>query len=100
LAPPYCTPSLHDALPISIAFINADKRGAAQIFLDSSDGKGWKFEEILEVLNDPDIRFTTAPENLMRYASFMADVGSIKNRPKTRSEEHTSELQSRFDLVC
>src|SRR5699024_11313770 len=26
--------------------------------------------------------------------------GPVPNRQKTRSEEHTSELQSRFDLVC
>ena len=35
----------------------------------------------MEVLNDPDVRFTTSPESLMTYANFMADVGSIKNRP-------------------
>src|SRR5699024_12276253 len=26
--------------------------------------------------------------------------GHERNRPQNRSEEHTSELQSRFDLVC
>ena len=34
-----------------------------------------KLEEVLEVLNDPDVRYTTSPENLMKYADFMADVG-------------------------
>src|SRR5699024_12011074 len=34
----------------------------------------------------------------VKYVSnFFSNIGDIKN---TRSEEHTSELQSRFDLVC
>jgi hypothetical protein len=64
----------------AIAFINADKRAAAQVFLDM-ESQGMTLDEVLEVLNDPDIRYTTSPENLMKYADFMADVGSIKRRP-------------------
>jgi NitT/TauT family transport system substrate-binding protein len=69
------------ALEAAIAFINADKKAAAEVYLQSEEGKGWKMDDLMEVLNDPDIRFTTSPENLMTYANFMADVGSIKNRP-------------------
>jgi NitT/TauT family transport system substrate-binding protein len=68
------------ALQEAIAFINADKRGAAQTFLDM-EGQGLKLEEVLEILNDPDVRYTTSPESLMKYADFMATVGSIKARP-------------------
>jgi NitT/TauT family transport system substrate-binding protein len=68
------------ALEAAIAFINADKRAAAQTFLDM-EGQGMQLEEVLEVLNDPDIRYTTSPENLMKYAEFMASVGSIKAKP-------------------
>jgi len=89
----YTTSKFHDdnpktygailkALEKAIAFINTDRHGAARIFHESSDGKGWTFNEIVDVLGDPDIRFTTSPENLMKYANFMADVGSIKTRPK------------------
>jgi NitT/TauT family transport system substrate-binding protein len=70
------------ALQAAIVFINADKKAAAEVFLQSEEGKGWKMDDLMEVLNDPDIRFTTSPENLMTYANFMADVGSIRNRPK------------------
>jgi NitT/TauT family transport system substrate-binding protein len=87
----YATTKFHDdnpkvfaallkALQEAIAFINADKRAAAQIFLDM-EGQGMKLEEILEVLNDPDMRFTTSPENVMKYADFMAGVGSLKQKP-------------------
>jgi NitT/TauT family transport system substrate-binding protein len=89
----YTTGRFHDANPKvyaavlkaleqAIAFINADKRGAAQIFLQSSDAKGWKLEEVLDILDDKDVRFTTSPENVMTYANFMADVGTIKRRPQ------------------
>jgi NitT/TauT family transport system substrate-binding protein len=70
-----------DALTESIAMINADKRAAARIFLDSSDGKGWTEDEIVAVLDDPDNKFTTAPQNVMTYANFMNDVGTLKARP-------------------
>jgi NitT/TauT family transport system substrate-binding protein len=89
----YATSKFHDANPKvfgalvkalqeAIAFINADKRAAAQIFLEM-EGQGMKLEEILEVLGDPDMRFTTSPENVMKYAEFMAGVGSLKQRPAT-----------------
>jgi len=69
------------ALQASIALINADKKAAAGVFLASEEGKGWKIDDLMEILNDPDVRFTTSPESVMTYANFMADVGSIKQRP-------------------
>ena len=38
-------------------------------------------EELVEVLRDPDIRFTTTPENTHKYAEFMREIGSIENQP-------------------
>jgi NitT/TauT family transport system substrate-binding protein len=70
------------ALQAAIDFINKDKRAAADVFLASDEGKGWKLDDLMDVLNDPDIRFTTSPESVMKYANFMADVGSIRVRPE------------------
>src|ERR1700733_6286969 len=62
--------------------IVADKKTAAEILLASTGGqKGFSVNEIVEVLNDPHVKFTTTPENVMKYATFMHDVGSIKNQP-------------------
>ncbi|HTW63240.1 MAG TPA: ABC transporter substrate-binding protein [Bryobacteraceae bacterium] len=62
--------------------IMSDKKTAAEILLASTGGeKGFSVGEIVEVLNDPHVKFTTTPENTMKYATFMHDVGSIKNRP-------------------
>jgi NitT/TauT family transport system substrate-binding protein len=80
------------ALQSAIDFINADKKAAAAVFLGSSEGKGWKLEDVMEVLDDPDVRFTTSPENVMTYANFMADVGSIKTRPKAWQEMFFPEI--------
>lgn len=61
--------------------IVADKKTAAEILLASAGEKGFSVEEIVEVLSDPHIKFTTTPENVMKYADFMHAVGSVKNRP-------------------
>jgi NitT/TauT family transport system substrate-binding protein len=64
--------------------IIADKATAAQILLDSTGGdKGFSVDEIVDVLNDPHTKFTTTPENLMKYASFMHSIGSIQNQPSS-----------------
>jgi NitT/TauT family transport system substrate-binding protein len=92
----YTTGKFHDANPKlyaaflkafeeSLRIINADKRAAAQTFLDM-EKQGLSLEEVLEILNDPDVRYTTSPENVMKYADFMAGVGSLKARPATWQE--------------
>ena len=62
--------------------IAADKKSAAELLSD----KGFSVPEIVEVLNDPHIKFTTTPENVMKYADFMYSIGSIKNRPASMSD--------------
>jgi NitT/TauT family transport system substrate-binding protein len=68
------------ALDEANRMILADKNMAAELLL-TSEGGGLTREEIVEVLNDPHVKFTTTPENLMKYADFMAGEGSIKNHP-------------------
>ena len=80
------------ALQAAIDFINADKKAAAEVFLKSGEGRGWKLEDLMEILNDPDVRFTTSPESVMKYANFMADVGSIKARPARWQEMFFPEI--------
>jgi NitT/TauT family transport system substrate-binding protein len=33
------------------------------------------------VLTDPDIRFSTTPANVLRYARFMHSIGSLREEP-------------------
>src|SRR5699024_12864466 len=67
------TLSLHDALPISI------------------------FQQVIHT--DIQIPVTAKIEKVVRFRIGLYRIVSKRIR-KSRSEEHTSELQSRFDLVC
>jgi NitT/TauT family transport system substrate-binding protein len=77
-------PKLYDAfvkaLDEASAQINRDKKAAAEAYLRISRDKSTP-AEILAMLNDPDIVFTTTPQNVMKYVDFMAKVGSIKVKP-------------------
>ncbi len=68
------------ALDEATAQINQDKRKAAQTYLRISKDKD-SLEDILKMLNDPEIRYTTTPNNTMKYVDFMHKVGSIKVKP-------------------
>lgn len=69
------------ALAEADRIIVADKPAAARILLDATAGKGFSVQEIVDVLGDPQIRFTTTPENVMKYAVFMHNIGSLRRRP-------------------
>src|SRR5699024_12520565 len=71
------TLSLHDALPIS-------GMGLKEVEIDFSKSKN----NMIMLLGNNASGKTTIMSNLNPY------------RETNRSEEHTSELQSRFDLVC
>ena len=87
----YTTSKFHDANPkVYAAFlaafteamrlINADKKAAAETFI-ALEGQGMKLDEVMEVLDDKDVRFTTSPEAMMKYAEFMHGVGTLKVKP-------------------
>src|SRR5699024_11554409 len=94
--PPHCCPlALHDALPISAGSVmaNADRispssSGVSHFSLCASDPKT--------------VRTSMLP--VSGALQFIDSGPRSGDRPMIsasgRSEEHTSELQSRFDLVC
>ncbi len=68
------------ALGESIDFINRNRREAAEIYLQASHDK-MSVDEVLAILNDPQVVFTTVPQNVMVYADFMYKDGMIKVKP-------------------
>jgi len=68
------------ALDESIALINKDKKWAAQAYLRISKDKD-SLDDIVKMLEDPGVKFTTTPQNTMKYADFMNKIGSIKAKP-------------------
>ena len=81
------------ALEEAIAAINANKQAAAEAYLRISKDKD-SVQEILGMLNDPKIVFTTTPQNMMKYVDFMAKVGTIKVKPESWKEMFFPNAQS------
>ena len=77
-------PKLYDAfgkaLDEAIAEINRDKRAAAEAYLRISKDKD-SVDNILRMLSDPTIIYTTTPQNMMKFAEFMQKTGAIKTKP-------------------
>lgn len=67
----------------AVDYINKDKRGAAQVYYDSIGGKGETIDEIMATLSDPKNVITMVPQNTFKYAQFMNEIGSLKNKPNS-----------------
>jgi NitT/TauT family transport system substrate-binding protein len=90
-------PKLYDAfvkaLDDAIAQINRDKRVAAETYLRMSKDKD-TLPDILAMLNDPEIVYTTTPQNVMKYVDFMFKSGSIKAKPDSWKDLFFPDAQS------
>src|SRR5699024_11429837 len=90
--------SLHDALPISRP-ARAGVRSIGTIFFTQPAyrGKLGNYESVKR--NDP-CRPEDLHEGKRKRAHWSNPCTSRRHPGRRRSEEHTSELQSRLDLVC
>lgn len=61
-------------------FINADRAEAARIFVKLDNSK-LPVPFVEEILADPDIVYSAAPQNITRFSDFLARTGSIAVRP-------------------
>src|SRR5699024_12182531 len=74
------TLSLHDALPI---LYPGQKVMQTEVVLERAESLPGRKVSVISIADDMQIR-----------------LAEVCLQPPLRSEEHTSELQSRFDLVC
>jgi NitT/TauT family transport system substrate-binding protein len=74
------------ALTRAQEMIGEDKQAAAKILLADMGGKGWSIDDLVQILNDPTTIYTAKPENVLAYANFMYQVGSIKHKPNLIDE--------------
>src|SRR5438034_3333459 len=85
--PKIYTLSLHDALPIYGTLVREGR-----------------LEELIALENKTELVVENASEDLLRKIDHLAKESNARviehRRSTTRSEEHTSELQSHSDLVC
>jgi len=70
-----------DAFKEATDWINANHQAAAELYLAMTKDKNSTVDDILEILNDPDIKYTLTPNNIMKYVEFMHKIGSIKVSP-------------------
>jgi sulfonate transport system substrate-binding protein len=71
------------ALEEANAVIRNDPKTAAEILTKAESSAGFSADEIVDVLTAPDIKFTTTPENVEKYAKFMHAIGSIRVEPQS-----------------
>ena len=82
------TAAYHDANPEVVAaviaaleeaqqFIQREPAAAADILVGVNGNAGLPPEEIAAMLQDPDIHFTSTPQNIKRYADFMRSIGTL-----------------------
>jgi NitT/TauT family transport system substrate-binding protein len=67
------------------ALIAHDRQKAAAIYLAVSKQKA-SAAEIMQILSDPNSKFSTIPDGTMKYAEFMFRVGTIKAKPANWKE--------------
>lgn len=71
-----------DALREATDMVNADRKRAAEIYVQEGGNKE-KVDFLLKIMNDPQVHYTMAPENVLPYARFMHKVGTLKHDPRS-----------------
>jgi NitT/TauT family transport system substrate-binding protein len=84
-ANPKLTAAFVAAMEDACALIAKDKRKAAEIYNAVAKVKQ-PVDETMKILNDPNTKFSVVPDGTMRYAEFMARVGTIKAKPASWKE--------------
>jgi len=85
--------SVLKALDEAIDVIIDDKEDAAEILMASIGEEGFSRDELVALMNESGTKFTTTPENVMKYAAFMHDIGSIQKRPGSWKDMFFPEIQ-------
>src|SRR5260221_6993430 len=83
--------ALVDALGEATAILNADKRAAASLWLEDSRSK-LPLDMVHEILAGPEVKWTMTPEQTMKYAGFMAEIGAIKVKPDSWKDLFFAEI--------
>jgi NitT/TauT family transport system substrate-binding protein len=80
------------ALREATEMVNKDKKWAAEAYLRLSKDK-MPLDELMEIIQRPDVQFTTKLTPIDSMIQFMARTGNFKNKPKSASELLFAEAQ-------
>jgi ABC-type nitrate/sulfonate/bicarbonate transport system substrate-binding protein len=73
--------------------LGKDVKVASQYWIDDVKSK-MTVEKVAEVATGPQVKWTMAPENTMKFAEFMHSVGSIKTMPSSWKDLFFPEIHS------
>jgi NitT/TauT family transport system substrate-binding protein len=71
------------ALNEANAFIKANPRKAAEIYIAMAKEKRSTLDEMEKMVSDPDVDYTTTPINVMKFVDFMNLAGTVKRKPSS-----------------
>ena len=71
------------ALEEANAFIKANPRKAAEIYLAMTKEKRSTLDEMEKMVTDPDVDYTTTPINVMKFVEFMNLAGTVRRKPSS-----------------
>ena len=63
------------------AFIKREPKASAEIYLKLISDRKNSADDLVTMITDPDIDYTTTPANLMKHAEFMHRVGRLRRLP-------------------
>ena len=69
------------ALEESNAWIKANPRQAAEIYIAMTKEKRSTLDEIEKMVTDPDVDYTTTPIGVMKFIEFMNLAGTVRKKP-------------------
>ena len=69
------------AVDDAMAWINADKKRAAQLYVSMSGDKKTPEDELVAMMSSPGFEYTRTPMKVGKLFDFMARIGSIKTKP-------------------
>jgi NitT/TauT family transport system substrate-binding protein len=90
-ANPKVTGAVFTALSEAEEFINKNAGEAAQIYVKTTKEKRSSLEEMTKFISDPDNVWTISPQQSMKYAAFMHNVGTMKRLPSSWKDMYMPE---------
>jgi len=88
---PQLAAAIVDAVRDAIAFIAADRKAAGAIYV-KAEGSKLSADYYAKLIEDPDVRYTLAPENSLKIADYLARTGVLKQKPEGWTDYFFPEL--------
>ena len=71
------------ALDEAIAWVNADKKRAAKVYVEMTNEKKLTVDDVAALISVPGFDFTKEPKKTFAFAEFMHRIGTLKSKPES-----------------